>query len=132
MNTGIPARFALVISSGMLYSKGGVSVDDNFEDSLAPGDVLNTNRIDPELDAATWPFEFELRGHWNRLMVNLGAEFGKNIGAEGDQWVDYYQTPGKNKKDEIQTVDTSRIENFSEYSIAFNSRISSATTPNFW
>ncbi|MEC8424259.1 MAG: hypothetical protein VX000_10815, partial [Myxococcota bacterium] len=107
---GFPVRFALVFSTGLLYSKGGVSVDDDFDDSLAPGRVLDANRINPELDAGTLPFDFELRGHWNRLMVNLGAEFGKNVGADGDQWVDYYQTPGNNKDESIQTIDTETDE----------------------
>ncbi len=98
---GFPVRFALLWSTGMLYNGAAVSVDDKLDDdeSLAPDDVASTSRISNELDAATLPFNFELRGHYNRLMVNFGAEFGANLGAgnsddESLGWVEYYQTPG--------------------------------------
>ncbi len=105
---GFPVRFALVFSSGLLYSKGGLSVDTDPGDDLSPSNIARTDRVNAELTAATLPFDFELRGHYNRLMVNLGAEFGKNIGADAEQWVDYYQTPGnqpgKQKGDDIKTL----------------------------
>lgn len=101
---GFPVRFALLWSTGVLYNGAAVSVDDDLDDeeSLAPDDVATPSRISNELDAATLPFNFELRGHYNRLMVNFGAEFGLNLGAGNEQddakgWVEYYQTPGNDK-----------------------------------
>lgn len=91
---GFPVRFALVFSSGLLYSKGALSIDDDPGDDLSPGNIARADRVNAELTAATLPFNFELRGHWNRLMVNMGAEFGKNVGKDAEQWIDYYQTPG--------------------------------------
>jgi hypothetical protein len=99
---GFPVRFALVFSSGILYNGASMGVDSDLSDesSLAPDDVANTNRINTELEPATIPFNFELRGHYNRLMVNFGAEFGYNTGKT-DNWTEYYQTPGKNKDPSI-------------------------------
>ncbi len=90
-----PVRFAVVFSTGLLYNNGTVGVDDDFsdEDSLAPADVADDSRFATELNPATIPFNFELRGHYNRLMVNMGAEFGYEAGGTGG-WIEYYQTPG--------------------------------------
>lgn len=99
-----PVRFAAVFSAGLLYNKAGLAVDKDFsdEDSVAPGDVADDRRIDAELNPATIPFNFELRAHYNRLMINLGAEAGYEAGS-GAGWVEYYQTPGRN--DDTLTID---------------------------
>lgn len=101
---GFPVRFAAVFSAGLLYNKASMAVDKDFsdEDSVAPGDVADDGRIDTELSPATIPFNFELRGHYNRLMINIGAEAGYEAGSGGG-WLEYYQTPGRN--DDTMTID---------------------------
>lgn len=98
-----PVRFALVFSTGLLYNNGTVGVDDDLSDesSLAPGDVADDSRVAVDLNPATIPFNFELRGHYNRLMVNMGAEFGYEAGGTGG-WIEYFQTPGV---DDTLTID---------------------------
>ncbi|MCB9776947.1 MAG: hypothetical protein H6742_00110 [Alphaproteobacteria bacterium] len=93
---GFPVRFAAVFSTGLLYNNGSMAVDKDFsdEESLAPDDVANDRRVNVDLSPATIPFNFELRGHYNRLMVNIGAEAGFEAG-EGQGWLEYYQTPGE-------------------------------------
>jgi len=93
---GFPVRFALLFSTGLLFNGAAVSVDDDLsdEDSLAPDDVAQPSRVSKELDAAMIPFNFELRGHYNRLMINFGAEFGYNAAKDAEGWIEYYQTPG--------------------------------------
>lgn len=98
-----PVRFAFVFSSGILFNGAAysVTVDDNLEDesSLAPNDLASNDRISDELDRnkAVLPFNFELRGHYNRLMVNFGGEWGMSLGDE-EKFVEYFQTPGKQGK----------------------------------
>lgn len=100
-----PVRFAFLFSSGILYSGASPAVDSDLSDesSLAPGDVANANRFSVDKEPATIPFDFELRGHYNRLMVNFGAEWGFNAG-NNVQFQEYYQTPGKQKDDKIHTA----------------------------
>jgi hypothetical protein len=104
---GFPVRFALVFSTGLLSNGATVAVDDDLSDEsdLSPDRLADANRINTELDSATIPFNFELRGHYNRLMVNLGAEFGYNASGDADGWIEYYQTPGKNSNDDIHTYE---------------------------
>jgi hypothetical protein len=105
---GFPVRFALVFSSGLLYNSAGVSIEDDPNGDLSPGNIARADRVNPAFEPATVPFHFELRGHWNRLMVNTGVEFGYNAGKSADGWVEYYQTPGnkpgKQDGDDIRTV----------------------------
>ena len=97
-----PVRFAFVFSSGILFNGAAysVEVDSNLDDesSLAP-DQLASNRVSDELDRnkAVVPFNFELRGHYNRLMVNMGGEWALSLGSD-QSYVEYYQTPGKQGK----------------------------------
>ncbi len=98
-----PVRFAFVFSSGIMFNGAAysVQVDTNLDDesSLAP-DQLAQNRISDELDRnkALVPFNFELRGHYNRLMVNMGGEWGLSLGSD-EHFMEYYQTPGKQGRD---------------------------------
>ncbi len=94
-----PVRFAALFSTGGLFNGAAVSVDkpgDENDNTLTPGDFTDTSRISTDFDAGAVPFNFELRGHYNRLMVNFGAEFGYNASSNADGWVEYYQTPGNN------------------------------------
>ncbi|RME20456.1 MAG: hypothetical protein D6798_20465 [Deltaproteobacteria bacterium] len=99
-----PVRFAAVFSTGLLYNNGTVALNDTASSntSLAPSDVVNDNRIAIDLNPATVPFNFELRGHYNRLMVNIGGEWGYEAGGAGG-WMEYYQTPGS---DNTLTIDS--------------------------
>ncbi len=102
---GFPVRFAFLFSTGILYNGASPAIDADLsdEDSLAPDDVANSNRFSVDKEPATIPFDFELRLHYNRLMVNFGAEFGYNAGKNA-KWQEYYQTPGKQKEEDIHTA----------------------------
>ena len=104
-NDDFPVRFALLFSSGIHWNPGVPSVDSDVSDesSLSPNAIANRNRLDPNLDPAVVPFNFELRGHYNRLMINMGAEFGYNAGND-QEWAEYYQTRGRNDNEDIATV----------------------------
>ena len=122
---GFPVRFAFVFSSGLLYNGATVTyTEPSTEDvkSIEAGDAVGVTLgdtaglVDAELDPAFLPFNLELRGHYNRLMVNFGAEFslgltdGGEIQGTGDdtgRLIEYYQHPGNNDqggKDEVFAV----------------------------
>ncbi|NOY25505.1 MAG: hypothetical protein GXP62_06485 [Oligoflexia bacterium] len=90
-----PVRFAMVFSSGLLYNNAALAINSDLGSGggPSPSSIANDKRIDPSLTPATVPFNFELRGHYNRLMVNVGAEAGYEAGSGGG-WLEYYQTPG--------------------------------------
>lgn len=96
-----PVRFAFVFSSGIMFNGAAYSIDVDTdlddEPSLAP-DQLANNRLNDDLDRtkAMLPFNFELRGHYNRLLVNFGGEWALNLG--GESFTEFYQTPGKQGK----------------------------------
>jgi hypothetical protein len=104
---GFPVRFAFVFSTGLLSNGATIAVDDDLSDEsdLSPERLADANRINTELDSATVPFNFELRGHYNRLMINLGAEFGYNASGDADGWIEYYQTPGNQSEEDIGTFE---------------------------
>jgi len=106
-----PVRFALVLSSGMLYNGAAVSYDKSINDSDVPQNLDSfgfdpsselSARLDAEAEAGELPLNLELRGHYNRLMVVAGMEWGYNISKDANGWVEYYQTPGN--QDEATTV----------------------------
>lgn len=79
---GFPVRFAILGSVGIMYSGMQPSVDtsvttvedpttfDPQSEALSRGDVA--------LASGYVPIDLELRGHYNRLMVNVGVEPGFN------------------------------------------------------
>ena len=82
---GFPVRFALVFSPGLMFNGASVTVDTTVVGDDAETDVgadQLTSRYDQNLENAYLPINFELRGHYNRLMVNLGVEFGWNTAEE--------------------------------------------------
>jgi len=93
-----PVRFAAVFSAGVLYNGGTVTSNTDLT-SLASSQTNGASApstkqfLKAQPTPATVPFNFELRGHYNRLMVNLGGEFGYEAGGNGG-WQEYYQTPG--------------------------------------
>ena len=97
-NDGFPVRFAVLASVGILYNGGTVSVDDEINESDLVN-VLETNpggqvedRLQATPEAGTLPINIELRGHYSRLMVDLGVELGYNLASEG-RYVERYHTP---------------------------------------
>ena len=108
-----PVRFAFLFSSGALYNGATVTYKEPTNEEVAnieAGNLLGVGLddaaglIDPELTPALLPLNLELRAHYNRLMVNFGAEFGYGISADGGDisgtsadsgaLVEYYQHPG--------------------------------------
>jgi len=107
-----PVRFAFLFSSGLLYNGAAVTYTEPSAEQAAgidAGSVLGVNvgdaagLIDADLDPAFIPLNLELRGHYNRLMINFGAEFGygmtdggdlSNTGDDTGTLVEYYQHPG--------------------------------------
>ena len=91
-----PVRFAVTVKSGVMYNGAAFSVDttvDNADINAITDPVGDaTSRGDVDLQAAHLPVDLMLRGHYNRLMVGLGMEFGWNLGSEG-LWVERYWTP---------------------------------------
>jgi hypothetical protein len=97
-----PVRFAVLFSSGVLYNDAAVTFNPTVtDDEAAAGYVDTYDRVDVSTAAAELPLNFELRGHYNRLMVNVGLEASMNL-ASDNGWVEYFQT-GK-YKDEGVTV----------------------------
>lgn len=109
-----PVRFAFLFSSGLLYNGATVTYTEPSAEQAAgidagsvPGVTLGdaTGLLDADLDPAFIPLNLELRGHYNRLMVNFGAEFGyaltdggeiQGTGSDTGTLVEYYQHPGNN------------------------------------
>ncbi len=92
-----PIRFAFVMSTGVMYNGAAFSVDSSVDNSdlnqvLDPDLQGELNRLGYDLNRAHLPLNLQLRGHYNRLMVEFGMEFGYNLSAEG-LWVERYRTP---------------------------------------
>lgn len=97
-NDGFPVRFAALASVGILYNGGSVTVDEEISESDLVN-VLETNpggevedRLQATPEAGTLPINIELRGHYTRLMVDVGIEMGYNLAPEG-LYVERYHTP---------------------------------------
>lgn len=92
-----PLHFAVQMSGGIAWS--------GFSPSFAPPDENDvaaqatagelafnpSNLVDIEAVPAYVPVTFELRGHYNRLMIGVGAEIGVNTDAS---FVERYILPG--------------------------------------
>lgn len=93
-----PVRFAFLFSSGILYNGATVTYTEPSAQQAADGTLGRpTDFINSQLEPAILPLELELRGHFNRLMVNFGAEFGFGLTDGGTGYgtmVEYYQHPG--------------------------------------
>ncbi len=96
---GFPVRFAVLLSSGIMYNDAAISFDDSVSQTEAESQYIDVrDHVELETAAGELPINFELRGHYNRLMVNVGIEAGLNLAGESDGWVEYYQF-GKNNDD---------------------------------
>jgi hypothetical protein len=87
-----PVRFAFLASVGALYN----GISPTLKTDTPPvGSLPSTNTAESDfsykLADVAIPLNLELRAHYNRLMVNLGAELGFN--ATGGEWQEHYQTP---------------------------------------
>ena len=102
---GFPVRFALLFSSGAMFNGATASFDTDLSDEntldLSQG---LTQRFDGALKNAFVPFNFELRAHYNRLMVSLGWEFGLNT-RNGEDWVERYYLPKHQSPSKAFAVD---------------------------
>ncbi len=89
-----PVRFALLFSTGIIYNGAVVTVDEQLDETEAErGNFVP--EVDFDATAGELPLNFELRAHYNRLMVNVGFEAAFNL-SEDDGWTEYYQL-GKHK-----------------------------------
>lgn len=102
---GFPVRFSALFSTGVAF--GTVDLADPQPVDLAalasgqePGAPLTVPYgVDSLLPSASLvldgvPLEVQLRGHYNRLMVGVGASFKVGTGG-ADSFVDLYQTDGR-------------------------------------
>lgn len=89
-----PVRFALVASAGFMFNGATLSYDTTLgeDDAEVPGLDSVRSRADKDLENAFLPVNLEFRAHYNRLMVDLGAEFGYNT-ADDSVWVERYYLP---------------------------------------
>lgn len=92
-----PVHFAVQMSGGIVYSGFSASVEPPTEGDMASqaaaGELAFNpqNMIDLEAVPAYVPINFELRAHYNRLMIGVGAEIGVNTDGS---FVDRYILPG--------------------------------------
>lgn len=92
-----PVRFALLTSAGLAFDGVHPSFDSSVEPPTDPDEAEEfldpTSRLDADLDPAWLPWNLELRGHINRLMLTVGAEAQFNL-SDTTTWVESYRTPG--------------------------------------
>ncbi len=104
-----PVRFALVTSVGLAYDGAHPGFDTSVDAPTDPDAVAEffdpLTRLDVDLDPAYVPWNLELRGHVNRLMVALGAEASFNV-SDTTQWFETYRTP---KHPDAQVVEEQNV-----------------------
>jgi hypothetical protein len=102
-NRGFPVRFAVLSSVGMVFNGATISGDKITELKEADPAAATTESplqgtsisdfFSPDLAAV--PVDFQLRGHFNRLMFGFGVQLGSNVADEkkgGGKWRERYQT----------------------------------------
>ncbi len=89
-NDGFPVRFAILASVGIMYNWASPGFNDDVSATSVPTDGAPydpqsdlQSRSSVTLDDAYVPLDFELRGHYNRLMINVGIEPGFNTAEDG-------------------------------------------------
>jgi hypothetical protein len=102
-NRGFPVRFALLTGMGMGFNSATLDTE-AYESLLEPASAADPSSIlsgagSPlKLAAASLPIDFQLRGHFNRLMFGFGVQFAANLTKEGPggegMWADQYQVDG--------------------------------------
>lgn len=113
-NDDFPIRFAAVVSTGVMYNGAAFSVDSTIDNGdlnniLDPNPSQAFNRLDADLQTGHLPLNVQLRGHYNRLLVEVGMEWGWNLSGEG-LWVERYRTP-EHKADygQLMVVDADTV-----------------------
>lgn len=99
---GFPVRFAAMVAGGIEYNGANVTYElpkgENVASNAQNGDASfdPSEGLDSQALPALIPLTFEIRGHYNRLMVAFGAEAGFNTGgANGSsQMVERFFIPG--------------------------------------
>lgn len=112
-NDGFPVRFAIIASGGVMFNSlsigydpakvlkgpdGEITAGDPSAEATAAKDAISFDN-----EPAMIPLNFELRGHYNRLMVAIGGEFGFNPKPDEAPWIERYYINGY-KKDEVDVV----------------------------
>ncbi len=108
-NDGFPVRFALVLSGGVMFNSLTIGYDPTRivqgpDGEITFGDPSNfgesaKNAFDFENEPVMIPLNVELRGHYNRLMVAIGGEFGFNAKPDEAPWVERYYLHGRSKSE---------------------------------
>lgn len=112
-NDGFPVRFAIVASGGVMFNSIAIGYDTEQltqtpDGEITVGDPVGQaanvrNAINFDNEPVMIPLNFELRGHYNRLMVAIGGEFGFNAKPEEAPWVERYYIHN-HRKDEANVV----------------------------
>ena len=112
---GFPIRFAAVFSSGLAFSTFSFTPPDDaaFEEALLdqePGSPPNFAALGgalldfaPVIDGP--PLDFQLRGHYNRLMMASGVQFKVGLNGPGS-YTDLYQVNGADNHSAVELVAT--------------------------
>ena len=105
---GFPVRFAFLWSVGGLFNGASASFDTDSPPA-EPGQGVNgvTDRFEGSFQNAYMPFNFELRAHYNRLLVSFGTEFGLNT-RENNEWIERYYLPKHRGEKFATAVDCQR------------------------
>lgn len=114
-NDGFPVRFAILAAGGVMYNTLTVQYslpDGQDAVNTANGGFITSADINgdaflPSADAepVMFPINLELRGHYNRLMMAFGSEFGVNLNDDDKPWVERYYTHGKDPDEVTVTTD---------------------------
>ncbi|MDO9280733.1 MAG: hypothetical protein Q7U06_02425, partial [Pseudomonadota bacterium] len=95
---------AILVQGGIMYNTASVEYDEDAyqtelqDQGTEAGSIPDpAQSIDADLGPSFIPVTFELRGHYNRLMVSFGSEFGFNTGGEDGkaQWIERFRTRGE-------------------------------------
>lgn len=97
---GFPIRFAAVLTVGASFSgvtltppEGATEVVTGQTPGAEPDPAAaSALQPKPELNVEGVPVAYQLRGHYNRLLMGVGLQY--KISATGDLFVDEYQTQG--------------------------------------
>ncbi|HMV69599.1 MAG TPA: hypothetical protein PKA64_22345, partial [Myxococcota bacterium] len=101
-NRGFPVRFALFFTTGLFFNGVTLNADqvDSLDDQLlqtasagsAVGLPQQLAKSFLQLRPAGVPLDFQLRGHFNRLMFGFGVQFDASVDPKAaGGWADRYQ-----------------------------------------
>ena len=107
---GFPVRFVVMTGAGMGFNNASLpDYDAELKALRDKGDLTPeeyqacltdpTSCVDTKLEPSSVPLMFQLRGHYNRLMMVAGVDYNTNI--SGTNFADSFQTDGH----KLETVD---------------------------